>query len=165
MKHLLFFAMLIPVVVLAHTSDQRYKDGYIIDLSTAPVAPWVGEKTGMSFTFRDPFTGIATTSVKSASITIDALMRVNNKKQEVIFESQKFMIDRGGFVTDYIFTEEGTYDMHLTFTDMNGITHATGFRKQIRDGSATAPISPIAFFAGVLTIGIFGFSAGRLSKK
>ncbi len=157
----------IPVPVFAHTSDQRYADGYIIDLSTAPVAPWVGEKTGMSFVFRDPFTGVATSSVKSASFSIDALMRKNKKSPEIVFESHTFTIDRGGFVTNYTFTEEGTYDMHLTFVDTSGISHVAGFRKQIRDGGmkTQAPISPEVFFGAVFLISILGFTAGRLSKK
>lgn len=167
MKYALLFLMMIPVLTLAHTSDQRYADGYIVDLSTAPVAPWVGEKTGMSFTFRDPFTGVATSSVKTATISIDALMRANKKAPEIVFESQEFIIDRGGFVTDYIFTEEGTYDMHLTFIDTSGKTHTTGFRKQVRDGSVgDAPkVSPFIFFGGIFIVGLLGFVSGRLSKK
>lgn len=159
--------MFLPITVFSHTSDQRYADGYIIDLSTAPVAPWVGEKTGMSFTFRDPYTGIATSSVKSASLSIDVLMRPNKKRSETVFQSKQFDIDRGGFVTDYVFTEEGTYDMHLTFIDTLGISHVAGFRKQVRDGGTKegSPISLFIFFGVVLSTFILGFGAGKLSKK
>ena len=117
---LLFLALLLPTVSIAHTSDERYVDGYVVDLSTAPVAPWVGEKTGMSFVFIDPQTMKATTTVVSASLVFDALMRANKKPPEVIYTSQQFSVVNGGFVTDYVFNEEGTYDMHINFTDASG---------------------------------------------
>lgn len=167
MKYALILLLLAPLVVFGHTSDQRYTDGFIIDLSTAPVAPWVGEKTGMSFTFRDPHTGVATSSVQSASFTIHALTRINNKKQETVFTSKIFTIDKGGFVTDHMFTEEGTYDMHLTFIDASGNPHTAGFRKQVRDGNvgAKTPITPVIFFGTLIFFSLLGYGVGRISRR
>lgn len=160
-----FVLVIVPFCAAAHTSDQRYVDGYIVDLSTAPVAPWVGEKVGLSFVFRDPATGLATTSVGTASISIDALMRANKKPPEVIYESGVFPVANSGFVSDYVFLEEGTYDMHLSFIDTSGITHVTGFRKQVRASDAS---SGAAWFSlllvTVLITSILSFVAGRLYK-
>jgi hypothetical protein len=169
MKHLsliLLFA-LSPFVAIAHTSDERYVDGFIVDLSTAPVAPWVGEKVGMSFVFRDPTSGGSTTTVVSATFSIDALMRTGNKRQEVIFESGQFAVENGGFATSYAFSEEGTYDIHLTFVDKEGNEHLAGFRKQVRSGVPSAPrnIDALSFFLTISMVGILAFWAGRISTK
>lgn len=157
---------LAPSLLLAHTSDERYVDGYVVDLSTAPVAPWVGEKVGMSFVFLDPHTFRATTTVVSATLTIDATFRANRKPQETIY-SAPLIVTNSGIITDYTFAEEGTYDMHLSFVDESGETHVAGFRKQVRDGAAPARggMTPALFFATTLMIGAVGFTAGRLWKK
>ena len=167
MKYFLFIFLLFPLLAFAHTSDERYTDGYIVDLSTAPVAPWVGEKTGMVFVFRDPVNGLATTTVKSASFTIDVLMRKSLKPPETIFHSQKFNVKNSEFTTDHIFTEVGTYDLHLYFVDEKGVTHQVGYRKQIRDGGSgnNTLIGPKVFFITLFVIGVLGFFAGRLSYK
>jgi hypothetical protein len=156
---------LMPFCAIAHTSDQRYESGMIIDLSTAPVAPWVGEKVGMSFVFRDASTGVASTSVVSASFVIDALMREHNKTQETIFESPEFAVTQGGFVTDYVFQEVGTYDMHVQYTDSDGITHETGFRKQVRRGDeqGAPPALPYIYFGTALCMLVLGYVLGRKS--
>jgi|GEM_PF-2686871 len=170
MKH--FFLLLLvlcvpPLFASGHTSDQRYHDGYIVDLSSAPVAPWVGEKVGLSFVFRDPISGLATSSIVSAEWSVDALMRENNKTQETIFVSSVFEVRDGGFVTDYVFTEEGTYDMHLIFTDVDGKERTTGFRKQVRNGAVENTIpakTHVAFLSITLIFSILGFVLGRFSR-
>lgn len=170
MRYLLFILLLwfFPYMVAAHTSDQRYQDGYIVDLSTAPVAPWVGEKVGMSFVFRDPMSGLATTSVVSASYSIDALMREKSKVQETVFQSATFPVTTGGFVADHVFTEVGTYDLHLAFIDAEGKEHTTGFRKQVRSGGGGEAIAAKAQYAilGIaLIMAILGFVLGKFSRK
>lgn len=157
-----------PLLASAHTSDQRYQDGYIVDLSTAPVSPWVGEKMGMSFVFRDPTSGVSTSSVVSAEWSIDALTRENNKIQETIFVSPKLEVVNGGFVTDFTFTEVGTYDLHLLFMDTEGQTHSTGFRKQVRNGevgTAVPPKTKYAYLSIALIMGILGFVLGKSKWK
>lgn len=164
----LFFALLIlPTATLAHTSDERYVDGYVVDLSTAPIAPWVGEKMGMSFVFLDPATLRATTTVTNATLEIDALFRANGKPQEVIYTSSAFTVKDSGIATSYVFNEEGTYDFHLTFTDTGGKTHVAGYRKQVRSGAPlSAPgASPEIFFTTLILIAILSFIAGRLWNK
>ncbi len=167
MKYFLFALIFIPMYALAHTSDERYVDGYIVDLSTAPVAPWVNEKMGMSFVFRDPITGVSTTTVLRARMSIDALMRANNKLQEVVFESEDFPVLDGGFVTSHVFTEEGTYDIHLLFVDNSGKEHLAGFRKQVRSGgiSSRGGIDAPVFFLTIIIIAGLGFASGRLYRK
>ncbi len=165
-----FFAVLfiiaLPSLAIAHTSDERYVDGYVVDLSTAPVAPWVGEKVGMSFVFLDPYTFRATTTVVSATLSIDATFLANGKRQEAIYTSA-LPIENSGITTSYTFAEEGTYDMHLSFVDTQGKTHVAGFRKQVRTGAEGAPhpITPALFFLIILAVGAFGFVIGRLWKK
>jgi len=172
MKYLIFIMLFSPVFVFAHTSDERYVDGYIVDLSTAPIAPWVGEKMGMSFVFRDALTGRATTSVVSAQMEIDALLRANGKAPEVIFSNTvPYVVHEGGFTIDYAFQEEGTFDMHLTFLDSSGREHLAGFRKQVRTGELASTsahglgISPLVFFGTILAVSTLGFVAGRLWVK
>lgn len=164
---LLLSLLILPVIGAAHTSDERYVDGYVVDLSTAPVAPWVGEKVGMSFVFLDPHTFRATTTVVSATLSIDATFRANRKPQEVIYAAD-LPVENSGITTSYTFTEEGTYDMHLTFTDTQGKTHVAGFRKQVRDGntgtSAPGVTAPL-FFLTILVVGVLCFVAGKLWKK
>ena len=161
---LVFLALITtPATLWAHTSDERYVDGYVVDLSTAPIAPWVGEKMGMSFVFLDPFTFRATTTVTHATLEIDALFRANGKPQEVIYTSPVFEVKDSGIATSYVFKEEGTYDFHLTFTDTNGKTHVAGYRKQVRSDTAGTPgATPTVFFSTLLVIGLLGFAAGRL---
>lgn len=168
MRHLFVALCLVfPVLTVAHTSDERYVDGYIVDLGTAPVAPWVGEKMGMNFTFRDPLSGRATTSVLSARMEFDALMRVNKKPPETTFRSDVYRVTDGGFATDYTFLEEGTYDIHLTFTDTNGGEHLAGFRKQIRSGDALSGpgVGPLEFFGAIGAVALLAFLAGRYSSR
>lgn len=171
MKHaklFLFIALLVtPQFLLAHTSDERYVDGYVVDLSTAPIAPWAGEKVGMSFVFLDPFTLRATTTVAKATITIDATFRTNRKSQEVIYQSEVIPVKDSGIISSYTFTEEGTYDIHLTFTDTTGNTHVAGFRKQVRMGvPIQAPgVGATLFFMSIGIIAILAFLAGRLWSK
>jgi hypothetical protein len=153
-------------MAMAHTSDERYVDGYVVDLSTAPVAPWVGEKMGMSFVFLDPHTFRATTTVVSATLSIDATFRTNRKPQETIYASP-LVVENSGITTSYTFAEEGTYDMHLSFVDTQGKTHEAGFRKQVRSGSTegTPTVTPALFFLTIFIVGAFCFVAGRLWKK
>lgn len=167
MKYVLLTLLFLPSFVFAHTSDERYVDGYIVDMSTAPVAPWVGEKTGMSFVFRDPISGSATSTVKSAVMSIDALIRANKKPSEVVFTSMPFTVVNGGFATDYFFAEEGTYDLHLSFVDEKGVTHLAGFRKQVREGSAApnSSLSPLTFLATIFITSMLAFFAGRFSTR
>ncbi len=164
----LFWTFLfLPNILIAHTSDERYVDGYVVDLSTAPIAPWVGEKMGMSFVFIDPNTLHATTTVTSATLEIDALFRANGKPQEVIYTSPMFPVKDSGITTSYIFNEEGTYDIHLTFTDTKGVAHVAGYRKQVRSSMPlSAPgATPLVFFTTMMLIAILSFIAGRLWKK
>lgn len=163
---LLFFLAVVPTLY-AHTSDERYVDGYVVDLSTAPIAPWVGEKMGMSFVFLDPFTLRATTTVTNATLEIDATFRANGKPQEVIYVSPILPVKDSGITTSYVFNEEGTYDFHLTFTDTNGKTHVAGYRKQVRSGAppSTPEMGAGLFFATLVLIAILSFAAGRLWKK
>jgi hypothetical protein len=171
MKKLLFVGVMIlsaaPVLAIAHTSDERYVDGYVVDLSTAPVAPWVNEKMGMSFVFLDPFTFRATTTVVQATIEIDATFRANGKPQEVIYAGPLLQVNDSGITTSHIFNEEGTYDIHLTFTDTSGKTHVAGYRKQVRDGAALTPhgAGPEVFFGTMFAIAVLAFIAGRLWNK
>lgn len=165
---LLLVSLTFPNLTLAHTSDERYVDGYVVDLSTAPIAPWVGEKMGMSFSFLDPFTFRATTTVVgSATLEIDAVFRANGKRQATVYTSPLLEVVDSGIMTSYIFTEEGTYDLHLTFTDSSGKTHAAGFRKQVRLGEPLPPrgATPFVFFSTLILIGVLTFIAGRLSRK
>lgn len=169
MKYFLAMLLLLPLFSFAHSSDERYVDGYVVDLSTAPIAPWVGEKTGMSFVFIDPITLRATSSVKSAVLTIDVSMRTNKKKPETIFTSEVFTIENGGFTTDYIFSEEGAYDIHLQFIDDAGKSRVAGFRKQVRDGEpkqvSSMPSANATFLFSIFMISILAFIAGRFSNK
>lgn len=152
-------------IAAAHTSDERYADGYVVDLSTAPVAPWVGETIGMDVTFRDPKTQLATTSVVEASWEFVALMRANGKPQEVVFTKDAIPVANGGFNMSHTFSEEGTYDLHLTFKDKEGNTHVVGFRKQIRNGVQAQGMTPTLFVVTLMIVGIGMFLAGRLSTK
>lgn len=165
MKYFVLCALLYPMVLVAHTSDQRYQDGVIIDLSTAPVAPWVGEKVGMSFVFRDAMTGLASTTIVSASVYIDALMREGNKIQEVVYESPVMQVEQGGFVMEHVFQEVGTYDMHVQFEDRDGVVRETGFRKQVRQGEATDVAAlPYVFFGTAIMMMLVGWVLGRQSR-
>lgn len=159
--------LVLPLLSFAHTSDERYVDGYVVDLSTAPIAPWVGEKMGMSFAFLDPKNFHATETVAQATLEIDALFRTNRKPQEVIYRSPIFTVKDGSFATSYIFAEEGTYDLHLTFTDTSGKTHIAGYRKQIRHGApeAKAGATPQVFFSTIILLTMLSFVAGVLWKK
>lgn len=164
---ILLTLMVLPLPSFAHISDERYVDGYVVDLSTAPVAPWIDEKMGMSFVFLDPFTFRATTTVVDATIVIDATFRANGKRQEVIYTSPLLPVINSGIITSHVFNEEGTYDIHLTFTDTSGKTHVAGYRKQVRSG---APIpargaEPKVFFGTIFIIAALSFAAGRLWYK
>ena len=163
---LVLFLITAPLVVFGHTSDERYVDGYVVDMGTAPIAPWVNEKMGMSFTFRDPFTSLATTTVRSAHYEIIALMRTGGKPPESLYQSPMFMVTDGGFATDHAFLEEGTYDMHVTFVDDKGNEHLAGFRKQVRTGGNGVPgMTPQLFFGTLLVVAAIMFTAGRISHK
>lgn len=163
----LFTLLTLPTLLYAHTSDERYVDGYVVDLSTAPIAPWVGEKMGMSFVFLDPFTFRATTTVTSATIEIDATFRASEKPQEVIYVGPLLQVNDSGITTSHVFNEEGTYDLHLTFTDTNGKTHVAGFRKQVRSGAPmpSRGAGPGEFFGTIFIIAMLAFIAGRLWNK
>lgn len=161
-------ALLVPLFAFAHTSDERYVDGYVVDLSTAPVAPWVGEKVGMDVTFRDPFSELATSTVVSATWEFDALMRASGKPAEIVYQSDTIPVVNGGFNMSHVFVEEGTYDLHLSFVDSSGKTHLTGFRKQVRNGSlpdGQKGMTPAMFLGAMLIVGLGMFMAGRLSVK
>jgi hypothetical protein len=171
MKKILIFTLITlsfaPELIYAHTSDERYVDGYVVDLSTAPIAPWVGEKMGMSFVFLDPFTFRATTTVVDATIAIDATFRANGKRQEVVYTTPLIPVNDSGITTSHVFNEEGTYDIHLTFTDASGKTHVAGFRKQVRSDTPmpSRGAEPGVFFGTIFIIAALAFIAGRLWGK
>jgi hypothetical protein len=122
---------------VAHTSDERYVDGIIVDLSTAPIAPWVGEKVGFLFSFLDTKNFQVIDTVKSAQISIVATFRANGKPQEEIYLGTSTPVVRGTLNFDHVFTEVGTYDVHISFVTTDGKEHVTGYRRQIRDGTTS----------------------------
>lgn len=167
MRYFAIILLLLPLYTFAHTSDERYIDGYVVDLSTAPIAPWVGEKTGMSFSFIDAQTGTGTSSVRSATLLYESYMAPGAKHAEMSTESETFTVADGGFVASHTFMKEGIYDMHLSFTDESGREHVAGFRKQVRMGTAlvTQGVGLPAYLLSLASIGGLLFFVGRLSAK
>jgi hypothetical protein len=137
--HSLFFAftagilVFIPQFTFAHTSDERYVDGIVVDLSTAPIAPLVGEQTGFLFSFLDPETFSVISEIQSAKIDIIAQVREKNLPQAIIWSSERMPVQRGTLTFSHVFDEQAIYDVHLTFWDSSGVEHTTGFRRQVRD--------------------------------
>ena len=118
----------------AHTSDERYVNGMIVDLSTAPIAPWVDEKVGLLFSFLDPKNFQVIDTVTEATITVIATFRDNGKPQAVVHQSEVLPVERGTLNYTYVFTEAGTYDIHINFKTTDGQFYETGYRRQIREG-------------------------------
>ncbi len=145
----------LPASLLAHTSDERYVDGIVVDLSTAPVAPLVGEQTGFLWSFLDPETFTVLPSIATATITVVATTRESGAPQEVIYESTILPVTRGTLNWSYVFVEPGTYDVHIAFADTAGKERLTGFRRQVR---------ALGFSADWLMLaGLGGFLAGLLA--
>ena len=164
---ILLLLLVVPVFAIAHTSDERYVDGFVVDLSTAPIAPWVGEKTGMSFSFIDAKTLTGTSSVQTATLAYESYIAPGAKHAEMSSESETFAVTDGGFVASHTFMKEGIYDMHLSFTDNSGNTHLAGFRKQVRVGEIPTAqgVGLPAYILSLVSIGGLLFFIGRLSAK
>lgn len=168
MRHFAVLVLLfLPIFAFAHTSDERYVDGFVVDLSTAPIAPWVGEKTGMSFSFIDAKTLTGTSSVQTATLLYESFMAPGAKHAEMSTESETFVVTDGGFVASHTFMKEGIYDMHLSFIDNSGNTHLAGFRKQVRVGEIPTAqgVGLPTYILSLVSIGGLLFFIGRLSSK
>ncbi len=124
----------------ANGADERYADGIIVALSPAPLSPLVGEKVGMLFGFHDAKTLKYLTTIPGAKVVISAFIVKGYKAGDVIFQTPNIDSSSGSFNLEYVFAQEGTYDIHVIFNTPDGKDGNAGFLKQVRSGSV-APYS------------------------
>jgi hypothetical protein len=127
---ILFFAL--PTVTFANGFDERYTDGVLVGLSMAPLSPFVGEKVGMLFSFRDANTGKYITNISEADITIDTFIVDSYKAGDRIFEQKSIDSSIGSFNFQFEFQKQGLYEIHVIFKTPDGKEHNVGYTKQIR---------------------------------
>ena len=149
-------------VVYANGADERYADGVLVGLSMAPIAPFVGEKVGMLFSFRDAQTGKYLTNIVNADVTIETFIIEGQKGGELLLEKKSIDVSTGSFNLDYEFTKEGLYEIHVAFKTPNGKERNVGYLKQIRVDSRPQPsrISPATLLVSIIVASVFSLAVG-----
>ncbi len=153
MKTKIFLLMLL-MLALANTDggNQRYVDGYLVQISNLPISPFVGEKTAMIISF-------ANTSGDLLN-NIEAKIRIN-QIDKTIFENN-FSAAGGAMKFEYTFDRAGLYDFIVEFKSVNESTvhmpdHFLIEVKQAQLLWHVAVIVAVIFLIGVAAGFVFGW--------
>lgn len=106
----LFFslALLIPFVASANGGIKEVVEGkYIVNLSAAPIAPYVDEKQSMLIGFADIYGNLI-----EKNISVDLTLKYEHLP---ILEEKNLTAENGVFPFQYTYEKPGLYELFVTF--------------------------------------------------
>ncbi len=104
-----FLALALPVTAGAHGAMQKIVEGrYLMNLTSVPIAPVVGQKQSNLFALSDAAT--------NTFITADSVFFITVKKNGKTLYTSPLMTATGGLLAfDYAYPEPGTYELQAMF--------------------------------------------------
>lgn len=152
---ILIFTITYASLTYANGGNQKYVEGYLVQMSSLPISPFAGEKMSMLISF-------ANTSSDLLS-NLEGNIRIN-QNDRTIFKSN-FTAPSGTAKSEYTFNEPGYYDMIVDFKFANEsrVYMSDHFLIEVKPAIPwhIAVIAAITFLFGVVAGFIFGW---RLKK-
>lgn len=156
---ILLVGFLLPLVVHANGGIKEVAEGkYMVNLSAAPIAPFVGEKQSMLIGFAD---------IYGNPIEKDISVDLTLKYQRIpIAERKNLTAENGVLPFQYTYEKPGLYELFVAFRLPDQPDHTympEDFMVDVKEKQGTTP-SPFPVFpvAGAGLIGLaFGFVLGK----
>lgn len=105
---LLFGILLFPFAVSANGGIKEVAEGkYMVNLSAAPIAPYVGEKQSMLLGFADIYGNLV-----EKDISVDLSLHY---EQRPVFSQKNLLAKNGVLSFDYTYEQPGIYELFVAF--------------------------------------------------
>lgn len=151
--------LILLAVAYANGGNQKYVEGYLVQISNLPISPFAGEKVSMLVSF-------ANTSGDLLR-DIEAKIRIN-QNDNTIFESNFTEARTGVMKFDYTFEKPGLYDVIVEFRFIGSgkVFTPDHFLFQARASEQYIPVHIAAIATAMFLIGIVaGIIFGRRLKR
>lgn len=108
-KYLLFLGMLLlPFAASANGGIKEVAEGkYMVNLSAAPIAPYIGEKQSMLLSFADIFGNLI-----EKDISVDLSLHY---EQRPVFSQENLLAKNGVLPFEYTYENPGLYELFVAF--------------------------------------------------
>lgn len=159
-KHsLLLIGFLLPLAVSANGGIKEVAEGkYMVNLSAAPIAPYVGEKQSMLLGFADIYGNLI-----QKDISVDLTVKY---QREPLVEKKNLTAENGVLQFQYIYEKPGLYELFVAFRLPDEPDHTymlEDFMIDVKERQSSAPQSfpflPVAI-SGLVGL-ILGFVLGK----
>lgn len=155
---LLFIGLIFPFVAYANGGIKEVAEGkYIVNLSAAPIAPFVGEKQSMLIGFADIFGNLI-----QKDIGVDLTLKYQH---EPIVEQKGLTAETGVLPFEYTYSKPGLYELFVAFRLPDEPDHTympEDFMidvKEIRSAPQSFPV--LTILGSVLAGFVIGFVLGK----
>lgn len=151
---------LLPFAVSANGGIKEVAEGkYMVNLSAAPIAPYVGEKQSMLLGFADIFGNLI-----EKDISVDLTLKYQH---ETLLEQKNLIADNGVLPFQYTYEEPGLYELFVAFRLPDELEHTympEDFMIDVKEKYATTEATSSPVFP-ILLGGVIGFLIGFLIGK
>ena len=156
---ILILGLLLPLVASANGGIKEVAEGkYMVNLSAAPIAPFVGEKQSMLLGFADIYGNLI-----QKDISVDLTLKY---QQETLLEQKNLTAENGVLPFQYTYDKPGLYELFVAFRLPDEPDHTympEDFMIDVKERQGITP-QPFPFLpvAGAGLVGvIFGFILGK----
>ncbi len=156
---LILAIILITSLVYSNGGNQKYADGYLVQVASLPISPFVGEKVSMLISFANT----------SGDLLRDIEVKIKiNHNDITIFENNFTEAKNGVMKFEYTFNKSGLYNVivEFRFIGSDKIYTPDHFLFEARAPSQYVPLHLAVIAVVMFLIGIVaGFIFGRRMKK
>lgn len=146
-----------PSVANANGGIKEVAEGkYIVNLSAAPIAPYIGEKQSMIIGFTDIFGNLI-----QKDIGVDLTLKYN---QEPVVERKNLLAKNGVLPFQHIYEKPGLYELFVAFRLPDEPAHTympEDFMIDVKERSSPQPTPLIAIAGSGLISLCIGFILGK----
>lgn len=156
---ILLIGFLLPLAVSANGGIKEIAEGkYMVNLSAAPIAPFIGEKQSMLLGFADIYGNLI-----QKDISVDLTLKYQH---QTLLEQKNLTADNGVLPFQYTYEKPGIYELFVAFRLPDEPDHTympEDFMIDVKDRqSSPQPIPPIISIAAVGFVGLaLGFAFGK----
>lgn len=156
---ILLIGFLLPLAVSANGGIKEVAEGkYMVNLSAAPIAPFIGEKQSMLLGFADIYGNLI-----QKDISVDLTLKYQH---ETLVEQKNLTADNGVLPFQYVYEKPGLYELFVAFRLPDEPDHTympEDFMIDVKDRQSNPqPAFPVIPVIGAGLIGlILGFVLGK----
>lgn len=156
---ILLIGFLLPLAVHANGGIKEVAEGkYIVNLSAAPIAPFIGEKQSMLIGFAD-----IRGNLIQKDISVDLILKYGH---EPVMERKNLLAENGVLPFQFIYEKPGVYELVVAFRLPDKLNHTympEDFMIDVKERQGGAPSAfPVIPMAGAGIIGlVLGFALGK----